>query len=31
MKNAKALEILSNWLQLTYHDVDGTDKDSTEL
>ena len=31
MKNAKALEILSNWLQLTYHDVDGTDKDSAEL
>ena len=31
MKNAKALEILSNWLQLTYHDADGTDKDSVEL
>ena len=31
MKNAKALEILSNWLQLTYHDADGTDKDSAEL
>ena len=31
MKNAQALEILSNWLQLTYHDADGTDKDSAEL
>ena len=31
MKNAKALEILSNWLQLAYHDADGTDKDSVEL
>lgn len=31
MKNAKALEVLSNWLQLAYHDADGTDKDSAEL
>lgn len=31
MKNAKALEILSNWLQLAYHDADRTDKDSAEL
>ena len=31
MKNAKALEVLSNWWQLAYHDADGTDKDSAEL
>lgn len=31
MKNAQALEVLSNWLQLTYHNADGTDKDSAEL
>ena len=31
MKNAQALEILSNWLQFAYHDTDGTDKDSAEL
>ena len=31
MKNVQALEVLSNWLQLTYHDADGTDKDSAEL
>lgn len=31
MKNAKALEVLKSWLQLAYHNADGTDESSAEL
>ena len=31
MKNAKALEVLESWLQLVYHNADGTDESSAEL
>lgn len=31
MTNKRALKVLSSWLQLAYHNADGTDEDSAEL